>query len=488
MTRLRTLSTHVAWTAWTAAAFARARDERRPVLLSVAAEWCGSCREMDRTSFADPSIATLINERFVPIRVDADARPDIAERYGLGGWPTTAFLSPAGHLLGGGTFIPLDRLGVVLDQVLRASVATPGLDPEASEPEPTTSPPVAPSELTGAVLSAFDRVHGGFGGAPKFPHAAPVRLALAGCGPGGRTAAEEAIVIRTLDAMGWGGLFDEEHGGFFHYAAGADWSAPHTAKRLDGNAALIRLYLDAGAALGLDRFTNRAGHALGYVQAWLADPADGGWYGAQHADDEYYAAGLAGRARSAPPPVSPRMYADSVAAMVSAALQAAEVFDDAGLRQFAVTSLERVLLACYKPGDGVAHYSDGQRRCRGLLADQVAMAAACLDAHEVTGNVVYEMMAEELMHFAARTLGDAVRGGFFDRAAGEDATQEIGLLKMRLRPFVENCAAAAVLKRLTATSGDHGFARLAERTLAAMAPLAAAQGPLAAHYLLALQA
>lgn len=492
MTRLRTLSTRVAWTGWTAAAFDRALDERRPVLLWIGADWCGACREMDRTSFADPSIATAINERFVPVRVDADARPDIAERYGLGGWPTTAFLSPSGHLLGGGTFIPMDRMGRALEQVLEAFDAAGPVDAPIPPPDtpPLTSDPAAlTADLTAGIMATFDDRHGGFGPAPKFPHAAPIRLALAGCDVEGRTAAEDAMVINTLDAMGWGGLFDDVDGGFFHYAAGADWSAPHTAKRLDTNAELIRLYLDAGAVLGLTRFTDRAADALRYVQTWLADP-EGGWYGAQHAapgDGQYYAAAPPARQALAAPPVTRQMYADSTAAMVSAALQAADVFADDGLRQFAITSLERVLLAGYKPGDGVSHYHDGQRRCRGLLADQVAMAAACLDAHEVTGNVVYGMMAEELMHFAARTLWDEASGGFFDRAAGEDAADAIGLLGTPLRPFVENCAAAGVLKRLAGTSGDHEFSHLGGRTLAAMAPLAPAQGPLAAHYLLAVR-
>ena len=97
-------------------------------------------------------------------------------------------------------------------------------------------------------------------------------------------------------------------------------------------------------------------------------------------------------------------------------LHAARVFGDDGLREFALKSLERVLLACYKPGAGVAHYFDGQPRVRGLLADQFAMASACLDAFEVTGNVVYEMMAEELGHYAVRTMWDEAGGGFFDRA------------------------------------------------------------------------
>ena len=119
------LSNAVAWLPWGAAAFSRARGEQKPVLLSMTATWCGSCREMERTTYADPSIATLINRRFVPVRVDVDQRPDIGERYGLGGWPTTAFLTPGGAVLGGGTFVPHDRMASVLVRVADAFAARP---------------------------------------------------------------------------------------------------------------------------------------------------------------------------------------------------------------------------------------------------------------------------------------------------------------------------------------------------------------------------
>jgi uncharacterized protein len=468
MTRLRTLSTGVAWTAWSGAAFARAAAERRPVLVSVAAGWCGACREMERTTFADPTVATLINEQFLPVRVDPDARPDIADRYSLGGWPTTAFLSWEGDVLGGGTFISLERMPGVLRQVSEAFAAPrggPGRAPAAAGPATTPSP--APSALD--VLAAYDAAHGGFGTAPKFPHVAPLRLALAGSAADGRTGRDEEMVVRSLDAMGWDGLFDEAEGGFFHYAAGPGWRAPHPAKRLDDQAALIRLYLDAGESLGLARFTARAADTLAFVQAWLADP-DGGWYCARHTGD------------AAPQPTP--LYADANAAMVSAALHAARVLEDDGLARFALTSLERVLLACYRPGDGVSHYHDGARQARGLLADQVAMAGACLDAHEATAQAPYLMMAEELMHFALRVLWDDARGAFRDRASDPDEPA-IGLLAEPLYPFAANCAAAAVLRRLATDAGDHDFATCADRTLASMAPLAASQGLMAAQYLLA---
>jgi uncharacterized protein len=426
---------------------------------------------MDATTFANPAIATIITEQFVPVRVTPDARPDIAERYGLGAWPTTAFLSPAGQVLGGGTFITVERMPGVLDQVSAACAAAPDRL-EERVPAPVTVMRAGRPPSAADLLASFDAAHGGFGAAPKFPHVAALRLALAGSTTTGRTARDEEIVVRTLDAMGWGGLFDESEGGFFCYATATDWSTPHPAKHLDDQAALVRLYLDAAEILGVARFRDRAADTLGFVQAAMADPA-GGWYCARWPGEPLEQPGPAG------------LYADVNATMASAALHAARAFHDDGLARFAVTSLERVLLACYRPGDGVSHFHDGAaRQVRGLLADQVAMAEACLDAHEATGQLPYLMMAEELMHFAVRVLWDEARGAFADRVPDADGPP-IGLLGTPVHPFVVNCAAAGVLRRLARASGTHEFSAYADRVLTSMAPVAAAQGLVAAHYLLA---
>lgn len=498
MSRLRVLSNAVAWVPWSGAAFARARDERKPVLLSISVSWCRWCRQMDAESYENPSIATTINERFVAVRVDADERPDVSERYSLGGWPTTAFLTPAGDILAGGTYFPAERMPDILARVA-ATFESQGAALGDLPPAPPSPPPGAdaPSQevLCAHIYSTFDPDHGGFGSAPKFPMAAALHLALelheAGQAetPGAAYHADvpyDQIVITTLDAMGWGGLYDEVGGGFFRYAETRDWRQPHLEKMLETNAAMLRLYLDAGARLGVARFTERAADILRYVQNWLADPVDGGWRGSQEADDLYYAAGSHDERRALPaPPISPILFADWNAAMVSSALQAAAIFSDDGLRDFALKSFERVLLACYRPGEGVAHYFDGEARVRGLLADQMSMASAALDAHDLTGNVVYEMMAQELTHYAVRVMWDDDGGGFFDRA--EDVAREpaIGLMRGRIKPFAANCDAVRMLRRLAAASGKNEFGDLATRTLAAMAPLALAQGPLGAHYLLA---
>jgi uncharacterized protein len=459
----------VAWLPWSAGAFARARTERKPVLLCIATAWSESCRDMDRTSYADPAIAVLINDAFIPVRVDADRRPDVSERYSLGGWPTTAFLTPDGEVLGGGTYVARSRMPRVLDDV-RAAFERGAPAPRAASPAgavacPAGSPPDA-DVMCERVLAAYDDQHGGFGAAGKFPHTAPLHLAMARY----RRSADarlETIVTTTLDAMGWGALYDEADGGFFRYAATRDWRQPHREKTLEVNAQLLRAYAEAADVFAIARFGERAADVVRYVQGFLADPLDGGWYGSQRAGDG----------------VDTTLYADANAITASAMLRASALFDDASLRDVAIASLERVLLACYRPGHGVAHYFDGAPHVRGLLGDQITMAAAQLDAFDATGNVVYEMMAEELAHYAVREMWDTEGGGFFDRATAEDS--EVGLMRVRLKPFVANCEAARALGRLAAVSGEADFARLGRAALAAVAPAAADQGPLAAHYVLA---
>jgi uncharacterized protein YyaL (SSP411 family) len=443
---------------------------------------------MDRTVYADAAIAAFINDRFVPIRVDADDRPDISERYSLGGWPTTAFLTPSGEILAGGTFVPIDRMRAVLTHVAEAFRSHPDrtASPQHDDAGTMAEAVVDTAQLTAQVFATFDDEFGGFGTEPKFPHVAPLQLAL-DLFVESRASALEPMIVVSLDRIGWGGLYDAIDGGFFRYATTRDWQLPHVEKLLEVNASLARLFLDAGAKLQVPRFTERAGDTLRYVQNWLADPVDGGWYGSQDADEAYYAASTNDARRAlTTPSISRSLYTDSNAAMVSTALVAASVFNDDGLRDFAIKSLERMLLVCYKPGFGVAHYYEGGPHVRGLLADQFAMAAACLDAFDVTGNVVYEMMAEELGHYAMRTMFDETGGGFFDR--GNDGEESIGLMSRPLKPFVVNCEAATTLVRLGSASGEQDFVRAAELTIDAMRPVAPAQGPLAAHWLLAMRA
>jgi hypothetical protein len=482
----------ITWLPWHVDAFHRARAESKPVLLSISASWCPWCRHMDRTTYADPAVQQLVLERFVPVRVDADRRPDISDRYTLGGVPTTAFLTSHGELLGGGTYVPAERMPGVLERTAGAYAARSGefsTRAQAHAVSPRNAQPhgiVSGDELTRRVFSTADRVHGGFGTAPKFPLTAPLHLALQLCASS-QNPDLRGVVERTLDAMAAGGLHDEIDGGFFRCAETQDWRSPRHEKLLDVNADLLYLYVEASVSLQAERYLATAADVLRYSQTWLADQVDGGWAGSQQADGTYYSlATPEARSAAEAPEVDRSLYAGWNARMSSAALHAAQAFDDSALAEFAVKSLERIMLECYRPGGGVAHCFDGAPHVRGLLDDQILVGAAALDAFEATGDITYEMVAEELAYFALRTMWDEAQGGFFDRALPEP-DEAVGLLSHRLKPFVSNCEAARLLVRLASSSGNHELRASAEAAIASLGAEAPAQGPLAAHYLLAMR-
>ncbi|HEX4566118.1 MAG TPA: DUF255 domain-containing protein, partial [Vicinamibacterales bacterium] len=337
----------IQWLEWDAGAFARAVRERKPVLLSITAAWCGACHEMDRTTYADPQVTALIRERFIPVRVDTDRRPDINERYNLGGWPTTAFLTADGELMTGGTFVTADRMPGVLSRVAAAfeDGATRVADTRVeSDPGPQALSP----DLIEATFATFDEVHGGFGVEPKFPHTAPLHLALALFADTGDDR-WRAIVERTLDAMADGGLWDRDRGGFHRYATRRDWQLPHREKLLETNASLLSVYAGAARLLGRSVDVDRTSAIARFITTALR--ADAGGYRGSDAGTI--------------------ILIDANAAAARALLAAASLLNDNLLAQEALDSFERAVLACYKPGAGVAHYFDGAARVRGLLADQI---------------------------------------------------------------------------------------------------------------------
>jgi len=477
------------WLPWSAVPFARARASRRPVLLSIVTGWSLACRAMDETSYADPAVVALVNERFIPVRVDADRRPDISERYSLGGWPTTAFLTADGTLVGGGTFVPRERFAPVLSRAAdtvaaRGDTLAVEARRAASPLPPAMVPEMAASddEIYRAVLATFDQVHGGFGGAPKFPLVGPIRLMLQRQQDQPDEAALHAATL-SLDAIGWSGLYDDVAGGFHRCASDDGWREPQREKLLEVNAGLIDVYVEAAHQLGVQRYADRARDALTYVQNWLADPVDGGWAGFELARST--------RELETPGAITPQvdrtLFSGWNGTMISTALHLAHAFEDDVLGRFALTALERVLALCYRPGQGVSRCAEVRGPSGIFLDDQFAVAAACLDAHDATGNIVYEMMAQELALHAMRALWSPDGGGFLDRIAGEGA-EAIGRLADPLVPFVANCDAAAVLHRLALTTSKPEFAGTADAVLAAMAPRAIGHGPAAAHYLLARRA
>jgi uncharacterized protein YyaL (SSP411 family) len=492
---MATRPAHVDWLEWSERAFARAASEDKPILLALTAAWSQSCQEMDEASYSVPGIRDLVNRRFVPIRVDSDARPDINERYNLGGWPTTAFLTPDGELLAGATYLPPERLldmlrqvsaafderrGAIADRAARARDRrrAAGAAPIAQVPDRS-----AVSWILDQLVEAFDPVHGGFGVEPKFPHPAALRLLVA-CLRDREDDRLLRMLTASLDAIGWRGLYDDVDGGFFRYSSSRDWTEPHLEKVLGENAALLDLYLEAWQLVGHRPYRNKSIDLIRYLHGTLADTAAGGFFASQRADEDYYRLRTAGgRREAARPPVDRSKYVDQNCRMMAAYIRAGELLEDPAISEFAINSLDRLMAATYTPGAGVSHEAAGS--VRGLLSDQIAAIDALLIAAEASAREPYGMLAAELGHYCASAMWDRRAGGFFDRSAG-DGPDALGLLRERVKPFVLDCRAAAVMIRLARATSIREFADLAAGTLAALAPEYRLQGPLAAEYGLAM--
>ena len=299
----------VDWYPWSDEAFAAARAADRPILLDIGAVWCHWCHVMDGESYEDPALAEFLNAHFVCVKVDRDERPDVDTRYqravqalaGQGGWPLTAFLTPAGDVFYGGTYFPPDgkfgRPGfrAVLERVLDAYR---GQRPQVLESAAQLRGHVAgaltegkPGEITPALLGAateqmaraFDFRHGGFGTQPKFPHPSAIEFLLARWWDTGETWLRE-VVERTLTAMARGGVYDQLGGGFHRYATDERWIVPHFEKMAYDNAELLKVYLHAHAAFGAPLYREVAEGIVRWNLAVMCDLERGGFAASQDAD------------------------------------------------------------------------------------------------------------------------------------------------------------------------------------------------------------
>jgi len=296
----------VNWQPWDEEALRTAREHDVPIFLSVGYAACHWCHVMEEESFQDEEVATVLNERFVPIKVDREERPDVDSVYqticqlvsGGGGWPLSVFLTPEGEPFYVGTYFPRDpqrgRPGFLqlLNDVARswqedrddienrADQWTAAITDELeSTPEQPGEPPesdVLNSAMAAAVRSA-DGTHGGFGaGGPKFPQPRRLDLLLRAATLDGDEAAGE-VATEALDAMAAGGLYDHVGGGFHRYATDREWTVPHFEKMLYDNAELPRLYFEAARATGADRYARVAAETVAFLERELQHP-EGGFY------------------------------------------------------------------------------------------------------------------------------------------------------------------------------------------------------------------
>ena len=302
----------VHWLPWGDTAFNRARDEKKPILLDIGAVWCHWCHVMDGESYEDPAVAEILNRDFVCVKVDRDERPDVDARYqravqalsGQGGWPLTAFLTPDGEVFFGGTYFPPDnntygRPGFrrVLMEIARAfrdegeriTTNARAIREHVVQTLDEAKPGAVSSDLvSGAadqMAKVFDVRYGGFGSAPKFPHAAAIEFLLARMNDAkGGLAWQREIVEKTLTGMARGGIRDHLGGGFHRYSVDERWIVPHFEKMSYDNSELLRAYLSAYQGLGTPLFKEVATGIVDWVLEVMADKENGAFATSQDAD------------------------------------------------------------------------------------------------------------------------------------------------------------------------------------------------------------
>jgi uncharacterized protein YyaL (SSP411 family) len=320
----------VNWYPWGEEALQKAKDEDKPILLSVGYSACHWCHVMERESFENEEIAALMNRSFVSIKVDREERPDIDGIYmqavqaltHQGGWPMTVFLTPDGRPFYGGTYFPpqdrhygrqtMPGFARVLQTMAelyatrREEVEEQGEQLASYLHQHSTAPlrslsgvPTLEGMQLDVLVAAgrelagdFDEMHGGFGGAPKFPNTMSLELLLRlylhrqrGELNDTIEPAELEILETTLQSMAHGGIYDQLGGGFHRYSVDAEWLVPHFEKMLYDNALLSRLYLHMYRVTG-DAFYRRVTTStLDYIVREMTSP-QGGFYSTQDADSE----------------------------------------------------------------------------------------------------------------------------------------------------------------------------------------------------------
>jgi len=298
------------WHEWGEAAFARAKAEDKPILLDIGAVWCHWCHVIDRESYENSEIAKIINDNFIAVKVDRDERPDVDARYqsavsaisGQGGWPLTGFLLPDGKPFFGGTYFPpedaMGRPGFkrILTVVAESYRQKRG---ELERAANSLADAVAQAEMfTGArgefdlgvvdeqirsITQQFDIKNGGFGKAPKFPHASAIDLVLERY----QQTKEKhllAIAETTLEKMARGGVYDQLAGGFHRYSVDERWLVPHFEKMSYDNSELLKNYLHASKLSANWRLEQIAESTVAWVNEVLSDRDKGGFYASQDAD------------------------------------------------------------------------------------------------------------------------------------------------------------------------------------------------------------
>jgi uncharacterized protein YyaL (SSP411 family) len=459
--------TKVEWREWGPEAFAAAGRAGKPVLLALRASWCEECHEMDRTTYAEPRIAANVNDGFVPVRVDVDRHPRVRDRYNMGGFPSTVFLTPEGTVITGATFLGVDGFREILDAVRRTwdgsgleAGSVPRALADADPPGGALSARVE-GHMVEQLLAAYDDEFGGWGTDVKFPLPRTVEFALV-------RARDQAT--RTLEAVRTR-LTDTHDGGFYRFARNRDWSDPSREKLTDENAALVRAFAHGYRYTGEEAYLDTAARGVDYLTTdlWTGEA----FAASQGGADAYYRLAATERADADPPSVDDTVVAGHNALAADALLTVAAYTDDERARRYAERALD-ALRGLVREDGAVVHYRDGDETgTAGLLVAQARALVALTTAGQVLGDAG---PARAVADYTLDTLR-AESGAFRDAPADGP-----GLCDRPLYPLDSTAELADALVDLWALTGADRYRRAAREALVAFTDATDRMGVEVAHY------
>ncbi len=450
----------IKWRDWSEGAFAAARNEEKPVLLTLGATWCHWCHVMDQNAYSDERVIGLVNSRFIPVRVDVDQRPDISLRYNQGGFPSVAFITGTGEFITGRPYTPPDEMVTLLRQVASGEV------PQESRGSLAQTPAAEGRNAAGSVgavhdrlLELYDTEFGGFGIEPKQPPWEALQFLTARYSRSGDRALLD-MVEATLQGM-WHGIYDRKDQGFFRYSVSRDWKVPHYEKMLVSNASLARAFLEGFQLTGKAMYRTTVEGILHYLLNTLFSPGDGLFLASQDADEPYYQLSWKDRDRSQAPPIDQTLYAGWNALAAHALLSAADVLDNTKLRQTASEVIEKLWQESWTSAGGLCRRAGEATDTTPILADQVHLLRALLASYQGTGQPEYIERTVEVAESVEQLFG-APGGGCFDTAPPDSFEASI---LAREQPVLENAHWAEALLTLSHLTGDPRHSERADAAL-----------------------
>jgi uncharacterized protein len=540
----------VDWYPWGEEAFKRARTEDKPVLLSVGYSACHWCHVMAHESFQNAATAKIMNQHFINIKVDREERPDLDHIFmeavqsmtGGGGWPMTVFLTPQGKPFFGGTYFPPDdRQGLpAFSRVLLAAAEayktrrskveqtvdelTRSLTARIkANPHPGNLNVEIFTQALSIIEAGLDRVNGGFGSAPKFPHPMTLEFLLR-CYLSRRDPQTLSAIRLTLDKMSRGGIYDQIGGGFHRYSTDEAWRVPHFEKMLYDNALLSRVFLQAFAVTGESAYARITQETLDYLLREMKDP-QGGFYSTQDADSEgeegkYYlwtyqeieqALGeqlfgsigsrlgvsqegnfegknilylenladeepfeevkkilLKKREQRNKPGRDEKILAAWNGLVLMSLTEAAGIMNRMDYRKAAESNAEFILESMIIRGKLMHCFKDGKASIPGFLEDYALTAFGFLTLHGLTGETRWLLAAENLTQTMVEKFEDNQTGLLFDTEAGQSD------LYIRPKNIFDGAtpagssAAVMLLLKMAVIMDDRRYRELAERELASV--------------------